>query len=219
MHVCNMSLCNMSLGQLIIFESMLGLLKNNFNIEHVYFQEPSFSELDLESLQAKGYETLHTPDSDDHMTEETFLFTPGAEQDVVNSSLESGFPGLYLMHDMTTHQQYHIPPLGPSVDQERAWQESLPDSEQKARRNLFTAFMNQRAARHLPHAEWHDPFYYWIYYKPDSESEIGPWEWQVKEEEWVTEEQAEEVWRKKGLMPPKSTDQRLSSPEHDQPQV
>ena len=198
---------------------MLDLLRDNFNIQHVYFQEPRFSELDLKFLQAKGYEILPTPESDDHMTEETFLFTPGAEQRIVNSSLEAAFPGLYLMHDMTEHDQYHLPPLGPSVDQARAWQERLPDSEQKARRNLLAAFMKQRAARQLPHARWHDSYVYWIYYKPDSESEIGPWEWQVKEERWVTEEQAEEIWRKKGLMPPKSTDQGFSSPEHDRPQV
>lgn len=207
--------CNRSLAQLVVFESIFDLLKTKYNIEHVYLQEPRFSELDLEFLRAKGYKVLYTPESDDHMTEETFLFTPGAEQRVVNSSREAAFPGLYIMNDMTEQYQYHVPPLGPSVDEKRAWQEKLPASEQKARRNLLAAFMNQRAARPLPDPKWHHPLNYLIYYKPDAEIGIRPWEWEVKEEEWLTREQAEEIWRKKGLMPPKSTDQGISRPEDD----
>ena len=43
--------------------------------------------------------------------------------------------------------------------------------------------MNQHAAKALPSFEWHVPFDYWIYYKPDSEADQWVMEWEVEEEE------------------------------------
>lgn len=59
--------------------------------------------------------------------------------------------------------------------------------------------MNQRAVRALPKFVWKEKkFHHWLYYKPDSEAETGKWEWQVKEEEWVTMKEAERIWRERG---------------------
>ena len=59
--------------------------------------------------------------------------------------------------------------------------------------------MNQRAVRPLPEFNWRESLYnYKVYYKPDAAADIGPWEWEVKEEDWVTKEEAERIWREKG---------------------
>lgn len=41
-----------------------------------------------------------------------------------------------------------------------------------------------------------------IYYKPDREADVSPFEWDVKEEDIYTHKQAAEVWRKKGCESP-----------------
>ena len=86
-----------------------------YKIEHIYFQEPEFNTLDEEFLRSRGYEVLHTPESDDRMSETTFLFTPCAECDVVESSLLSAYPVLGIMNRLTRHTTFRLPPKGPLV--------------------------------------------------------------------------------------------------------
>lgn len=88
--------------------------ETKFTIEHVYLQDPHFSALDEEFLRSKGYEILHTPESDHHISESTFLFTPGAEQAVEESSLAAALPALYIHNDMSP--LWLMPPLGPLVE-------------------------------------------------------------------------------------------------------
>ena len=94
------------------------LIETKFTIEHVYLQDPAFSVLDEEFIQSKGYEILHTPESDDYMNETTFLFTPGAEQDVEESTLAAAFPALYIHHDISPDgaRLWLMSPLGPLVE-------------------------------------------------------------------------------------------------------
>ena len=94
------------------------LTETKFTIEHVYVQEPHFSVLDEEFIKSRGYEILHTPESDEYMNETTFLFTPGAEQVVEESSLAAAFPVLYIHHDISADgsRLWLMPPLGPLVE-------------------------------------------------------------------------------------------------------
>ena len=106
-----------SLSQLVLFECWVEQLSTKFqhlatvmpaliilelkyNIEHVYFQEPSFNALDEEFLKSRGYEILHIPESDDRITEKTFLFTPLGTGYLVEASLRSAYPALYITQSL-----------------------------------------------------------------------------------------------------------------------
>ena len=94
-------------------------LKNpglRYKLEHIYFQEPRFNALDEEFLESRGYEIMHTPESDDRMSETTFLFTPGAQGNVIESSLLSAYPVLYITSRLTRLNAFWLPPRGPLVE-------------------------------------------------------------------------------------------------------
>ena len=175
--------------------------------------------LDEEFLRSKGYEILHTPTSDDHMSESTFLFTPGAEQAIEESTLAAAFPALYIHHDMSpdSFRFWLMPPLGPLVEyiffkllklvsllitcsEERRKEERLLEKvRSKGRHELLNSFVSQRAAIRLqdvPIEEW--SYISTIYYKPDSADDIPPLILPPENTPTYTSSQAEDIWREKG---------------------
>ena len=69
----------------------------------------------------------------------------------------------------------------------------------KAHRKLINSFLGQRAARALPEANILDYYFkFWVHYKPDSDDIIIPVEWECKEDECYTYDQAIDFYRQTG---------------------
>ena len=68
-------------------------------------------------INAGSNRILDTPESDSIMSETTFLFTPGAEQAVEESSLDSAFPAMLISSALTQHLDYHYLPENGSLSQ------------------------------------------------------------------------------------------------------
>lgn len=99
---------NRSLCQLIAFEACIELLRKylafesstcilmppgtKYAIGDIYFQDPVLNELDRAFLSSRGYVILNTPESESHVTENTFVFTPGAEWVVCLSPINTPSP-------------------------------------------------------------------------------------------------------------------------------
>ena len=49
------------------------------------------------------------------MSETTFLFTPGVEADVQESSLAAAYPALYVTHELRLGGKSYVPPLKKGV--------------------------------------------------------------------------------------------------------
>ena len=92
----------------------------------------------------------------------------------------------------------HVYSLTQLYASERWWQEKLPAPASAGRTKLFSDFMSQRAALHLPDPDKSNYWRTWLYYKPDSVADIEPFEWEEKPEDCLTEEQAHEIWLSRG---------------------
>ena len=85
------------MSQFVAFENWVTVIgEHQKKKPRVYFQDPSFNALDREFLTEKRFIVIDTPDSNEVITPETFLFTPGACYNVVHASLRQVFPALYL---------------------------------------------------------------------------------------------------------------------------
>ena len=87
-------------AQLVAFEFWIQMLKKHNHINHVYFQEPQFNDVDKVFLSSLGYEIIDSPASKDLITAETFLYTPYTNLDVVYHTMKSSFPALYIGNDI-----------------------------------------------------------------------------------------------------------------------
>jgi hypothetical protein len=84
-------------------------------IDNIYFQDPVFNALDRAFLLSRGYKILHTPESETHLTENTFVFTPGTEWNVCLSPINTPSPpALYITRDMTRQTSYYCEPRKPN---------------------------------------------------------------------------------------------------------
>ena len=88
------------IAQLVAFEFWIQMLKKHHHIEHVYFQDPQFNDVDRAFLSSLGYEVVDSPASKDLITAETFLYTPRTNLDVVYQTMKSAFPALYIGNDI-----------------------------------------------------------------------------------------------------------------------
>ena len=100
--------------QLVVFESLVKLLRKyeaafrkpglhanhttgrKFKIRKVFFQDPTFTQTDCVFLDQRGYQIIESPMSEEIISDETFLFVPGAEQYVTDSSLNHAHPVVLL---------------------------------------------------------------------------------------------------------------------------
>ena len=97
----------------VIFSSsstLIPLLGQNHSIEHVYFQEPRFNALDSEFLESRGYTIIHTPEFEDLITPETFLFAPSANLHIVLAAFQVTFPALFQGVPLTVHSDFSSAP-------------------------------------------------------------------------------------------------------------
>ncbi len=87
---------NISLHQLAVLTTMLGILKDIHCIQQVYFQDPDFGDADILFLQSLGYTVLEKPAASEKMSIGTFLFAPFLPDYVAAGALTVAFPGLYM---------------------------------------------------------------------------------------------------------------------------
>ena len=73
-------------------------------------QDPAFNPLDIEFLERRGFKVIESPASDDCMTPDTFLFTPGGEQDPVIAAIDAAHPALYIGNDLRDHPYITVNP-------------------------------------------------------------------------------------------------------------
>lgn len=124
---------NASLCQLVAFEACIELLREYFTtqssertlmlvgtkhaIGDIYFQDPAFNALDRAFLLSRDYIILRTPESETHVTESTFVFTPGTEWIVCLSPINTPSPPvLYITRDMTRQTWFQCQPKKPNGD-------------------------------------------------------------------------------------------------------
>lgn len=103
---------NRSLYQLIIFETVVECLKFVFKLDHIYFQDPKFSQSDIAFLQQRGHTILPytmKPDKNKdapldpgilkYITQSTFVFAPALDLQVFAEVVCAGKPALLLSQD------------------------------------------------------------------------------------------------------------------------
>ena len=61
----------------------------------VFFQDPSFNEIDREFLKGRGYTIIDHPEAYNRMTTGTFLYAPGTHDDVVYHAFRVAMPALF----------------------------------------------------------------------------------------------------------------------------
>ena len=107
--------CESSMSRLVLFETLIELLRQKHYLPpwRIYFQDPSFNDLDRKLLLSRGYRVLDSPASNDVLTEETFLFAPFNCWDVIFASLRRCFPAMLMGMPLekATHYFYWRPIL------------------------------------------------------------------------------------------------------------
>lgn len=73
-------------------------------------QDPEFNNLDVEFLQLRGFTVIESPASDAYMSHDTFLFTPGGEQDPVVAAIDVAHPAIYIGNDLRDHPYITVNP-------------------------------------------------------------------------------------------------------------
>lgn len=73
-------------------------------------QDPRFNDLDVEFLESRGFTVIDAPASDRYMSQFTFLYTPGGEQDPVISAVGAAHPALYIGNDLRDHHYITVNP-------------------------------------------------------------------------------------------------------------
>lgn len=69
----------------------------------MYFQDPSFNELDEETLRARGYTVLQRPAALDYITSTTFIFAPCAMWTTLIPAFRVAYPSLMAGNDIRQH--------------------------------------------------------------------------------------------------------------------
>ena len=97
---------NRNMGQLVAFEKYVSVLRQHFDIPHVYFQDPRFNSLDRAFLTSlgDGFQVIDSPASNGVLTEESFLYAPNASSDAVYASLKTCFPAIYIGKRLYNHR-------------------------------------------------------------------------------------------------------------------
>lgn len=84
----------------------------------IYFQDPAFNAIDITFLESKGYVVLQSPESETHLNEQTFLYTPYAVWGVTLASINRVKPrALYIGHDLTKNRLVEEKLSGPNGEE------------------------------------------------------------------------------------------------------
>ena len=100
--------CERSMAKLVAFEGIVRLLREKHPLHpwRIYLQDPCFNDLDREFLAALGYGILESPDSNEYIAEQTFLFAPINCWDVIFASLKKKFPALLITQPLEGAKPY-----------------------------------------------------------------------------------------------------------------
>lgn len=88
-----------SMAQLVALEFFLDILRRHNHeipLSLIHFQDPAFNDIDRTYLSSLGYSVIDSPASDDVVTEDTFLFAPYNQWEVVFATLNHAFPALMI---------------------------------------------------------------------------------------------------------------------------
>jgi hypothetical protein len=109
--VLKIALSNHSLFQLILFETALAILGEKFKLPQVCFQDPAFSQVDVDFLEGRGHEVLPYSKPGNgggwmcdlqmlkRIANSTFLYAPYLNYDPLAEVIGIGRPGLILSCD------------------------------------------------------------------------------------------------------------------------
>ena len=137
----------------------------------------------------RGFEILHTPESDKYITTETFLFAPFGNPRPIVSSIHAAHPSLLITTDLSGHRWFHV------LDEDTEIPREAP-----LQRQALLAFLNKRVTKQLPKSkdvDWLRAHY--IYYKPSSENKLVPVKFDIAEEDLfpIVEDEARILWERK----------------------
>lgn len=62
----------------------------------MYFQDPTFNDMDKSFLEGLGYTVLERPDATNRVDEDTFLFAPHLDFKNIATALTIAHPSLYM---------------------------------------------------------------------------------------------------------------------------
>ena len=127
-----------SMAQLVALEFFLDILRRHDHevpLSLIYFQDPAFNDIDRRYLSSLGYSVIDSPASEEVVTEDTFLFAPYNQWEVVFATLNHAFPALMIGNSL----KHYKPCLFAKV------QGVLPDLK-----NLRDSFYAQRKVVRLP---------------------------------------------------------------------
>ena len=134
--------------------SLTTVLGRRFTVEHVYFQDPSFTALDIEFLHSRGGEVLQHPAHRTHISETTFLFAPCPPSTLLLHVLHADFPPLAITNDIGRNTEL--------------------ESQSADTGNQLQSFLRRRSTKKLAHfdlSNWmHGMSIFW---KPCSNADIS----------------------------------------------
>lgn len=87
---------NDSLLQLAALSIILEVLAKKHPVENVYFQDPKFTDFEVQFLRGLGYRVIEDPQAFSLVDSTTFLFAPVVCYDVWLKALEHASPALYI---------------------------------------------------------------------------------------------------------------------------
>ena len=85
--------------QLCVLEFLLDLLarhQKTFDAGKVYFQDPSFLDVDEEFLRSKGFSIMRVPQAENMMTSSTFLYAPILPSNLLFDAFTVDYPAVYV---------------------------------------------------------------------------------------------------------------------------
>ena len=147
--------------------------------------------VDTEFLQSRGFEILRTPESDERVTVDSFIFIPFGDPSPIVSSIHAAHPSLLISTDLSGHRWWHI--LDESTE--------IP-SKAPLQRECLLKFLERRVAKRLPKSDklgWLGSHY--IYFKPVSDGELAPVGFDVSDDNLfpMVKEEARALWEQRIL--------------------
>ena len=137
----------------------------------------------------RGYEILHTPESDKYASTETFLFAPFGDPRPIISSIHTAYPPLLITTDLSVHRWFH-----------RLDEDTEIPSEAPLQRQSLLSFLNKCVAKRLPNSENVDWLRaHFIYYRPLNEKDLIPVKFDIAEEKLfpIVEDEARVLWEER----------------------
>ncbi|KAM3150594.1 hypothetical protein ABEW05_009054 [Botrytis cinerea] len=181
-------ICNLS--QVVAFECWIDILRQRFDIpsSRVYFQEPSFSDLEKSFITSLGHTVLEHPQGFKILTRRTFLCSSLLYKDVVAGCFSAAMPDLAVMSPLWVDSWQTSPAFKGGRDYNRMRrtirqyarthlsQKQGPLFEHNTEENLKDLSIDRLMHNWLQNSEW--------YWTPDDLSVIGDIGEPIDQEVW-----------------------------------